>query len=72
MVNRIQIVILRIQNRKHEKDREQLGKAGKSVDKSMMAVTVAVEDDAESKATGKDNSLDDVTDWQNEDFVYVY
>lgn len=70
----MQIVILRIQNHKHEKKREALGKTGKMVDKSMLAVK-AGDDDIDSKTTTntlEDRSLDDATDWQNEDFVYVY
>jgi hypothetical protein len=71
----IQIVILRIQNHKHEKRREAIGKTGKVIDKSM-SVVQAGDDDIDSKTTAnnleEDRSLDDATDWQNEDFVYVY
>lgn len=52
-----------------------MGKRGKMVDRSMNAVR-AVDEDTEAVKTsqnqGHDNSLDDLTDWQNEDFVYVY
>jgi hypothetical protein len=45
------------------------------VDKSM-SVVKAGDDDIDSKTTAnnleEDRSLDDATDWQNEDFVYVY
>lgn len=70
----MQVVVLKIQNHRHEKRREVLGKTGKVVDKSMLAVKSG-EDDIDSKATTnvlEDRSLDDATDWQNEDFVYVY
>ncbi|CRG85298.1 putative transporter C417,10 [Talaromyces islandicus] len=70
----MQIIILRIQNHKHEKRRETLGKTGKVIDKSMLTVK-AGDDDLDSKIatnTLEDRSLDDATDWQNEDFVYVY
>lgn len=68
----MQVIILRIQNHKHEKRREALGKTGKVVDKSMLAVKAGDDDIDSQKAGMEDRSLDDVTDWQNEDFVYVY
>lgn len=58
----------------HEQKRVSMGKQGKMVDHSMNAVR-AVEDTEAVKTSqnqGHDNSLDDLTDWQNEDFVYVY
>ncbi|KAH8697104.1 major facilitator superfamily domain-containing protein [Talaromyces proteolyticus] len=70
----IQILILKIQNHKHEKTRESLGKTAKVVDKSMLAVKTPSDEDLEVKTTANvlDRSLQDITDWQNEDFVYVY
>lgn len=42
----------------------------------MLAVTNSIAEELASKATDMnasgDKSLEDVTDWQNEDFVYVY
>jgi hypothetical protein len=53
-----------------------MGKEAKVVDRSMLAVRASDVDDAAAfkNAQGQiqDNSLNDVTDWQNEDFVYVY
>ncbi|KAL1988166.1 hypothetical protein VTN96DRAFT_696 [Rasamsonia emersonii] len=70
----IQMGYLKILNHMHEQKRVSMGKQGKMVDHSMNAVR-AVEDTEAVKTSqnqGHDNSLDDLTDWQNEDFVYVY
>jgi hypothetical protein len=76
----MQIGYLKILNNKHEQRRESIGKPGKAfVDHSMQAVRAAAADDEaadtvkpSSPDQGHDHSLDDLTDWQNEDFVYVY
>ncbi|PCG89520.1 Major facilitator superfamily domain, general substrate transporter [Penicillium occitanis (nom. inval.)] len=70
----IQVFILKIQNHKHEKTRESLGKTAEVVDKSMAPVKAVGDDDpkAEMSANALDRSLQDITDWHNEDFVYVY
>lgn len=72
---RIQTVILKFLNVKHEKRREGVGKVAKVVDQSMSAVRAADQDTEAVKNTQnplEDRSLEDLTDWQNEDFVYVY
>ncbi|CAI7632322.1 unnamed protein product [Penicillium pancosmium] len=61
-------------NKKHEKQRVAAGKDAKVVDHSMHAVG-AVETDKEGAPVQQvvnDNAFKDLTDWANEDFVYVY
>ncbi|KAJ5672255.1 hypothetical protein N7507_001382 [Penicillium longicatenatum] len=61
-------------NKKHEKKRVALGKDAKIVDHSMFAVgTVPIDKDGMPvQQVANDNAFKDLTDWQNEDFVYVY
>ncbi|KAL2177333.1 major facilitator superfamily domain-containing protein [Thermothelomyces heterothallicus CBS 202.75] len=68
-------------NRRHAKRREQLGKNAVLVDESMIVKTqmedskaVEVEDASHrrQRALEEDNALRDMTDLQNEDFIYVY
>ncbi|AEO68507.1 uncharacterized protein THITE_2118047 [Thermothielavioides terrestris NRRL 8126] len=70
-------------NHRHAKRREQLGKSAAVVDESMMAKgqmedskAVEIEDaggtNRRQKALEEDNALRDMTDLQNEDFIYVY
>ncbi|KAM7215951.1 14b28d54-7c27-47ee-85cc-5d2f8fd2a3d5 [Rhypophila decipiens] len=69
-------------NRQHAKRREELGKTSQLVDESMMAKntmlsskTVEAEqghDERARTAIEEDNGLRDMTDLQNEDFIYVY
>ncbi|KAL2187893.1 MFS general substrate transporter [Thermothelomyces heterothallicus CBS 203.75] len=68
-------------NRRHAKRREQLGKNAVLVDESMIVKTqmedskaVEVEDanHRRQRALEEDNALRDMTDLQNEDFIYVY
>lgn len=67
-------------NRQHAKRREELGKSAVLVDESMMAKkkmedskgVEAGESDRQQKALEEDNALQDMTDLQNEDFIYVY
>lgn len=68
-------------NKRHAKRRQELGKSAALVDESMvtkekMAESKAVEiEHAESSQQGsleEDNALHDVTDLNNEDFIYVY
>lgn len=72
----LQTIYLMILNKKHEKKRESVGKVAKVVDRSMIAVRPGDSDDVaavkDSQGQIQDNSLNDLTDWQNEDFVYVY
>ncbi|CAG8267731.1 unnamed protein product [Penicillium salamii] len=60
-------------NKQHEKRRVAVGKSAKIVDQSMQAVQ-AVSDDKEDlpQQPADDNAWKDLTDWQNEDFVYVF
>jgi hypothetical protein len=65
---------MRFLNKKHEKRRVALGKDAKIVDQSMQNIQ-AVSDDAKEdlpQQAANDNSLKDLTDLQNEDFVYVF
>ncbi|KAJ6079796.1 hypothetical protein N7467_009549 [Penicillium canescens] len=60
-------------NKKHEQRRVAVGKSAKVVDQSMQAVQVASDDKEDLPAQQMvDNSWKDLTDWQNEDFVYVF
>ncbi|KAJ6183699.1 hypothetical protein N7519_005000 [Penicillium mononematosum] len=61
-------------NKKHEKKRVALGKDAKIVDQSMQTIQ-AVSGDAKEdlpQQAADDNSWKDLTDLQNEDFVYVF
>lgn len=62
-------------NKKHAKTRESLGKKAKIVDKSMKRIkartAAAADDDAEEDGFGQ-HAFDDKTDWENEDFIFVY
>lgn len=65
---------LSILNKKHETRRVAMGKEAKVVDHSMFAVG-EVPTDKEGvpvQQVADDNAFKDLTDWQNEDFVYVY
>ncbi|KAK3299606.1 major facilitator superfamily domain-containing protein [Chaetomium fimeti] len=67
-------------NRRHAKRREELGKSAVLVDESMMGknhmedskAVEAGESNRQQKALEEDNALQDMTDLQNEDFIYVY
>lgn len=70
-------------NRHHAKKREELGKTAEIVDESMLRpkqaeISKAVEAgeaetaNREHRALDEDKGLQDVTDLDNEDFVYVY
>jgi len=60
-------------NKKHEDRRVAVGKSAKIVDQSMQTVQVAsdAKEDLPQQAAD-DNAWKDLTDWQNEDFVYVF
>ncbi|CAG8895303.1 unnamed protein product [Penicillium egyptiacum] len=61
-------------NKKHEKRRVALGKDAKIIDQSMQTIQ-AVSDDAKEdlpQQAADDNAWKDLTDLQNEDFVYVF
>ncbi|PWY76450.1 MFS transporter [Aspergillus sclerotioniger CBS 115572] len=61
-------------NKRHEKQRVSMGKQAKIVDQSMQVIGAVPVDKTESpqQALGEDNAFKDLTDWKNEDFVYVY
>lgn len=68
------MMYLAILNKKHEQQRVALGKDAKVVDQSMFAVgTVPTDKEGEpTQQVINDNGFQDLTDWKNEDFVYVY
>jgi len=50
-----------------------MGKSAKIVDRSMDAVTAdGTEKESQTEQQVGDNALKDITDMENEDFVYVY
>lgn len=69
-------------NRKHEKRRQELGKNAQIVDESMVrkdqmdnSKAVELEEDVshrQQRRVEEDNGLHDMTDLENEDFIYVY
>lgn len=68
-------------NHRHAKRREELGKSAVLLDESMMgknqmedSKAVELEEGANRRQKGleEDNALQDMTDLQNEDFIYVY
>lgn len=68
-------------NKQHAKRREELGKSAAMIDESMitkqnMETSKAVEiEEAQApqhRTLEEDNALHDITDLQNEDFIYVY
>ncbi|KAL3483988.1 major facilitator superfamily domain-containing protein [Aspergillus germanicus] len=64
-------------NKQHEKRRVAMGKSAKIIDRSMQAVGEPEEEDKGEEAgkgetSGDDNAFKDLTDFENEDFVFVY
>jgi hypothetical protein len=64
-------------NKQHEKRRVAMGKSAKIIDRSMQAVGEPEEEDkgedaGKGETTGDDNAFKDLTDFENEDFVFVY
>ncbi|KAL4922604.1 major facilitator superfamily domain-containing protein [Aspergillus aurantiobrunneus] len=59
-------------NKQHEKRRVAMGKSAKIIDRSMQAVGEPEMDKDEAGQTAEDNAFKDLTDFENEDFVYVY
>ncbi|GES60726.1 MFS transporter [Aspergillus terreus] len=68
----LNIAYLTLLNKKHEKTRVSMGKSAKVVDHSMYAVGAIQADKEENspQQLADDNAFRDMTDWQNEDFVY--
>lgn len=71
-----QCVYITFMNRKHGRRREALGKPVKPKDLSMQKVQARILDDEkiDSNVNNQigENAFDDKTDWENEDFIYVY
>lgn len=68
---------IRVLNRKHAATRERMGKAAKVIDLSMETKrTLTAHDEAVNDGQGAggvgDKAFDDITDLNNEDFIYVY
>lgn len=68
-------------NKRHAKRREALGKSAVIIDESMLTREKILESKAieledasapQHRALEEDNALHDVTDLNNEDFIYVY
>jgi len=62
-------------NRKHANRREALGKSAIVADRSMMNAQERLADEqnnAGDEVEGGEKAFDDITDLQNEDFVFVY
>jgi hypothetical protein len=72
----VQVVYLMILNKKHSTTRESMGKRAVIVDKSMNRIKAASATDVDESAEVDDSvgqkAFDDKTDWENEDFIYVY
>ena len=65
-----------ILNKKHGKRREAVGKKAVLVDRSMNKIKAAEEvdvadEDQDDDMTGR-QAFDDKTDWENEDFIFIY
>ncbi|KAK7897991.1 hypothetical protein LTR67_004623 [Exophiala xenobiotica] len=69
-----QVFYLMVLNKKHARTREGMGKKAVLVDKSMNRIKTeaAVADDEAEDATIGEHAFDDKTDWENEDFIFVY
>lgn len=61
-------------NKKHERKRVSLGKSARIIDQSMAAVGAVSKGEEESEGGGRagENAFRDLTDFENEDFVYVF
>lgn len=68
-------------NKRHARRRQELGKSASLIDESMVAQdkkaeskAVEIEDatSPQHRSLEEDNALHDVTDLNNEDFIYVY
>lgn len=76
----VQVFYLMILNKKHSKTRESVGKKAVVIDRSMRRVRArsAVADGGgdDDDYSGDDgmghHAFDDKTDWENEDFIFVY
>jgi len=65
-------LFLAFRNKQQASARRRLGKAGKLVDKSLEAYSERKPNSNERREQAKnDKAFDDLTDTQNEDFIYV-
>lgn len=76
LLSLLNMVYLLLLNKKHQKKRVSMGKSAKIIDKSMAAVGTVFKEEEEGKVQQEegvdDNAFRDLTDLDNEDFVYVY
>jgi len=72
----LQVVYLMVLNKKHGSTRERMGKRAVIVDHSMKRIKAAsathVDESADLDDSVGQKAFDDKTDWENEDFIYVY
>ena len=67
-----QVFYLMILNKRHAKTRERMGKPAILVDKSMKRIRARSAAGEEEDDTVERKAFDDKTDWENEDFIFVY
>ncbi len=69
-----QVFYLMILNKKHSRNRERLGKPANIKDASMSRVKARaqIEDESQDEDVTGAHAFDDKTDWENEDFIFVY
>lgn len=72
-------VYLIVLNKRHAKRREEVGKSADKVDESMIgkdrigtSKAIELEEGHSGVLRANDNGFSDMTDLQNEDFVFVY
>lgn len=72
-------IYLTVLNKRHAKRREELGKSAIRIDESMMKKEemtqgkgIELEETGDTPRQEVDNGFSDLTDIQNEDFIYVY
>ncbi|GFF47791.1 uncharacterized transporter C417.10 [Aspergillus udagawae] len=71
----INLVYLWVLNKKHSQKRVSMGKSATIIDHSMYAIGAGPVDKEGvpiQQTVTEDNAFKDLTDWQNEDFVYVF
>jgi hypothetical protein len=69
-----QVFYLKILNKKHSSARERLGKPAFIKDVSMSRVKARADaaDEGQEEDVIGHHAFDDKTDWENEDFIFVY
>jgi hypothetical protein len=72
-------VYLALLNKRHAQRREEFGKTATRVDESMLkkvgmtqGKSVELEESGQTRVQSADKGFSDLTDVQNEDFIYVY